>query len=231
MPGRTGWRRGWSNSASTTPAISRTLLDTHPFAWLPMLSRVLASARLIPDAVGGRGLVYAVVPHEEWVNARPEEVESIVDIVRTTAAGRGGGRVQGDRAAALVGFDARQGLRPDAGGERRSAAAGTVSPPDTRRPAPSTTWSAPARRSWLNRRRSAVRPTTGAHRRTGAAGAGSAGRRTAVPAVRPRRGGPARCAGAGRAGDRRPGPGPGVLAGHVPVLRHHRALGPSLRRR
>lgn len=64
--------------------ISRTLLDTHPFAWLPMLSRVLASARLLPDAVEGRGLVYAVVSHEEWLDARPEEVESIVDIVRTT---------------------------------------------------------------------------------------------------------------------------------------------------
>ena len=79
-------------------AISRTLLDTHPFAWLPMLSRVLSSAQLLPDAVGGRGLVYAVVGHEEWANARPEEVESIVDIVRTTAAGRGGRGVQGDRA-------------------------------------------------------------------------------------------------------------------------------------
>jgi phosphoesterase RecJ-like protein len=65
-------------------SISRTLLDTHPFAWLPMLSRVLASAQLIPDAAGGLGMVYAVVCHREWVNARPEEVESIVDIVRTT---------------------------------------------------------------------------------------------------------------------------------------------------
>ena len=65
-------------------SISRTLLDTHPFAWLPMLSRVLASAQLVPEASGGRGLVYAVVGHEEWANARPEEVESIVDIVRTT---------------------------------------------------------------------------------------------------------------------------------------------------
>jgi phosphoesterase RecJ-like protein len=65
-------------------AISRTLLDSHPFAWLPMLSRVLATARLLPDAVGGRGLVYAVVGHQEWADARPEEVESIVDIVRTT---------------------------------------------------------------------------------------------------------------------------------------------------
>jgi phosphoesterase RecJ-like protein len=65
--------------------ISRTLLDTHPFSWLPMLSRVLSSARLVPDAAGGRGLVYAVVAHHEWAQARPEEVESIVDIVRTTS--------------------------------------------------------------------------------------------------------------------------------------------------
>jgi phosphoesterase RecJ-like protein len=65
-------------------AISRTLLDSHPFAWLPMLSRVLSSAQLLPDAAGGLGLVYAVVGHQEWANARPEEVESIVDIVRTT---------------------------------------------------------------------------------------------------------------------------------------------------
>ncbi|OBK79221.1 bifunctional oligoribonuclease/PAP phosphatase NrnA [Mycobacterium sp. 1164985.4] len=64
--------------------VSRTLLDTHPFAWLPMLSRVLSSAQLLPEAADGRGLVYAVVDHQEWVNARPEEVESIVDIVRTT---------------------------------------------------------------------------------------------------------------------------------------------------
>lgn len=65
-------------------AISRTLMDTHPFVWLPMLSRVLASARLLPGAVGGRGLVYAVVAHQEWADARPEEVESVVDVVRTT---------------------------------------------------------------------------------------------------------------------------------------------------
>ncbi|WP_406816322.1 DHH family phosphoesterase [Mycobacterium sp. M23085] len=65
-------------------AISRTLLDSHPFAWLPLLSRVLASARLLPDAARGRGLVYAVVGNEDWIRSRAEEVESIVDIVRTT---------------------------------------------------------------------------------------------------------------------------------------------------
>ncbi|OBF93303.1 phosphoesterase [Mycobacterium sp. 852002-51163_SCH5372311] len=65
-------------------AISRTVMDSHPFGWLPMLSRVLGSAQLVPEAVAGRGLVYAVVDNQEWVRARPEEVESVVDIVRTT---------------------------------------------------------------------------------------------------------------------------------------------------
>jgi len=65
-------------------AISRTLMDSHPFGWLPLLSRVLGSVQLLPDAVRGRGLVYAVVENREWVSSRPEEVESIVDIVRTT---------------------------------------------------------------------------------------------------------------------------------------------------
>jgi bifunctional oligoribonuclease and PAP phosphatase NrnA len=48
------------------------------------LSRVLATAELVPDAVGGDGLVYVVVGHDEWMHSRAEEVESIVDIVRTT---------------------------------------------------------------------------------------------------------------------------------------------------
>jgi phosphoesterase RecJ-like protein len=66
-------------------SISRALFDTHPFSWLTMLSRVLSTTRLLPEAVDGRGLVCTVVTHQEWVGARPEEVESIVDIVRTTA--------------------------------------------------------------------------------------------------------------------------------------------------
>ncbi|TGD87046.1 bifunctional oligoribonuclease/PAP phosphatase NrnA [Mycolicibacterium sp. CH28] len=65
-------------------AISRELFDTHPFVWLPLLSRVLSTARLVPTAAGGAGLVYVVVGHEDWMANRSEEVESIVDIVRTT---------------------------------------------------------------------------------------------------------------------------------------------------
>lgn len=64
-------------------AISRELFDTHPFVWLPLLSRVLSTARLISEAAGGDGLVYVVVTHDDWMTSRSEEIESIVDIVRT----------------------------------------------------------------------------------------------------------------------------------------------------
>jgi phosphoesterase RecJ-like protein len=66
-------------------AISRRLLDTHPFAWLPMLSRVLGSAQLAPHAAGGAGVVYAVIRRDDLAEVRSEEVESVIDIVRTTA--------------------------------------------------------------------------------------------------------------------------------------------------
>ncbi|MFZ2173604.1 MAG: bifunctional oligoribonuclease/PAP phosphatase NrnA [Rhodococcus sp. (in: high G+C Gram-positive bacteria)] len=65
--------------------IARQLLDTHPFGWLRMLSSVLGSATLVPDAVGGRGLVYAVVTRSDIGDLRSEEIESIIDIVRTTS--------------------------------------------------------------------------------------------------------------------------------------------------
>lgn len=65
--------------------ITRSLMDTHPFGWLPMLSRVLGSARLEPQAGGGTGLVYAIVRREDVDGVRSEEVESVVDIVRTTS--------------------------------------------------------------------------------------------------------------------------------------------------
>ena len=65
-------------------ALSRTLHDTHPFGWLPMLSRVLGTARLMPGAAGGAGLVYVIVSHADWADHRSEEIECIVDVVRTT---------------------------------------------------------------------------------------------------------------------------------------------------
>lgn len=65
-------------------ALSRRLVDSHPFAWLPMVSLVLASAELEPNAAGGTGVVSAVVTTEDAAGVRTEEVESIIDIVRTT---------------------------------------------------------------------------------------------------------------------------------------------------
>ncbi|MGQ4597582.1 DHH family phosphoesterase [Nocardia sp. R6R-6] len=65
--------------------IARTLLDTHPFGWLPMLARVLGTARLVPEVRGGIGLVYAFVHRHDLDGVRSEEVESVIDIVRTTA--------------------------------------------------------------------------------------------------------------------------------------------------
>jgi len=64
-------------------AMSRQLHDTHPFGWLPLLSRVLASAQLVPLA--SVSLVFAVVTYPDWAAHRSEEIESIIDIVRTTA--------------------------------------------------------------------------------------------------------------------------------------------------
>jgi len=66
-------------------AITRRLLDTHPFGWLPMLGSVLSSAVLVADAVGGRGLVHAVIRCSDSAGLGAEEVESVIDIVRTTA--------------------------------------------------------------------------------------------------------------------------------------------------
>lgn len=64
--------------------LGRTLLDDHPFTWLPMLSRVLAGARLEPAAARGLGVVHAVVDLEAARDVRVEEVESVIDIVRST---------------------------------------------------------------------------------------------------------------------------------------------------
>ncbi|MGL4305766.1 MAG: DHH family phosphoesterase [Mycobacteriaceae bacterium] len=66
-------------------AITRELLDTHPFGWLSMLGTVLRSAVLVEDAIAGRGLVYAIVRSEDSAGLRSEEIESVVDIVRTTS--------------------------------------------------------------------------------------------------------------------------------------------------
>ncbi|MET1073784.1 MAG: DHH family phosphoesterase [Umezawaea sp.] len=64
-------------------AVARPLMDSHPFGYLGMLATVLSRAALDRDAVRGLGLVHAVVTLEDAKGLRPEEVESVVDLVRT----------------------------------------------------------------------------------------------------------------------------------------------------
>lgn len=66
-------------------ATTRALLDTHPFGWLSMLAGVLGRARLEPAAARGMGLVHTSVLLTDAVGLRSEEIESVVDLVRTTA--------------------------------------------------------------------------------------------------------------------------------------------------
>lgn len=66
------------------PALMRGLMETHPFAWLPMLASVLGRARLDADAVGGLGLVHTAIHLEDAAGVEWEEVESVIDIVRTS---------------------------------------------------------------------------------------------------------------------------------------------------
>ena len=63
----------------------RALMCSHPHAWLAALGRTLERAVLEPDAAGGLGLVHATVPSADVDRFRTEEVDSVVDVVRTTA--------------------------------------------------------------------------------------------------------------------------------------------------
>ncbi len=72
--------------AGVDPSVTaRELMDTHPVAWLPFLARVLGRAVFEPDAAGGHGFVHTAVHLSDMEGVRLEEVESVVDIVRTTA--------------------------------------------------------------------------------------------------------------------------------------------------
>ncbi|HWD04786.1 MAG TPA: bifunctional oligoribonuclease/PAP phosphatase NrnA [Amycolatopsis sp.] len=64
--------------------VTRRIMDDHPFAWLPMLSAVLAEAQLEPEAAQGFGFVHAVVRTVAAAHVRSEEVESVIDVVRAT---------------------------------------------------------------------------------------------------------------------------------------------------
>lgn len=61
--------------------------DLHPFGWLGMLSAVLSRAVVIPGAVGEADLVHTCVMSADVAGLRPEDLDSVIDIVRTTAPG------------------------------------------------------------------------------------------------------------------------------------------------
>jgi phosphoesterase RecJ-like protein len=65
--------------------LTRELLDTHPFGWLPMLAAVLGRAQLEPASAQGLGLVHTTVRLADAAALRREEIESVVDLVRTTS--------------------------------------------------------------------------------------------------------------------------------------------------
>ena len=65
--------------------LMRPITDLHPFAWLGMLSRVLGDAVLDPAAANGRGLVSAVITTERAEGLRQEELDSVIDILRTAS--------------------------------------------------------------------------------------------------------------------------------------------------
>lgn len=62
--------------------LTREIVDNRPFAWLPMLARVLDTATLEPDAAQGFGLVHAFVTSAAAKGARLEEIESVIDVIR-----------------------------------------------------------------------------------------------------------------------------------------------------
>lgn len=62
--------------------IASDLMDSHPFAWLPLLGEVMADAVLDAHACPG-GIVRVCIPHDLVRSVRAEDVESVIDIVRT----------------------------------------------------------------------------------------------------------------------------------------------------
>lgn len=63
----------------------RPIMDTHPHGWLAVLGRALERSVLEPDAAAGLGLVHTAIPATDVARFRIEEVDGVVDIVRTTA--------------------------------------------------------------------------------------------------------------------------------------------------
>ena len=70
--------------AGIRPAqLMRPIVDTHPFGWLTMLAAVLGRAQLDAAAVNGKGLVHTAVTLDDAAGLRQEELDSVIDILRT----------------------------------------------------------------------------------------------------------------------------------------------------
>jgi bifunctional oligoribonuclease and PAP phosphatase NrnA len=66
-------------------AVVRPIMNSHPFGWLAALGAILDAAVLEPHAAGGRGLVHAAVLAPDIARFRQEEVDSVIDVLGTTA--------------------------------------------------------------------------------------------------------------------------------------------------
>lgn len=67
--------------------IGAQLLEGHPFEYLPFLGRVMATAEQLPSWADGAGLVHVTVSKETMADVGHDEVEAVVDVVRTTRGG------------------------------------------------------------------------------------------------------------------------------------------------
>jgi phosphoesterase RecJ-like protein len=65
--------------------VLRPISDTHPFGWLGMLGSVLAAAELDPSAARGLGQVVVQIPLTAAAGLRREELDAVIDIIRTCA--------------------------------------------------------------------------------------------------------------------------------------------------
>jgi bifunctional oligoribonuclease and PAP phosphatase NrnA len=66
-------------------ALVTPIMDTHPFPWLAALADLLRNAELDPTAARGFGMVHTVIPAEHVARFRQEEVDGVVDTLRTAA--------------------------------------------------------------------------------------------------------------------------------------------------
>ena len=67
--------------------VAREVWDTNSFAYLQLLAQVLERAALEPAAAGGRGLVWTYVTAQELADRdlAVEDIEGLIDVLRTTA--------------------------------------------------------------------------------------------------------------------------------------------------